>query len=263
MKVTFTCPPMVLGLVLFGLTISVDSYAKIEAVGAWLLDEAKGDKVEDVSGNGISGEIEGGYKYVEGQFGEALEFNGQDTLVLFENEDPDQAFVLHRDKDVSFVFWVRPFSVEHKAIFWTRGDSADADRFNIHSGGGPTFGFDYREVDGNIHNGLYDRVDLFTDVWTHLAITRDGNTYSTYNNGKLVSQGKDRNPALPESTSWMMSGRLGFIFDGQLDEVAFFESVLSKDDITNIMELGLEKTALSVAQSDKLATTWARLKTSR
>ena len=263
MKVTLTLLFMEFGLVLFGLIISMECDAKIEASGAWLLDEAKGDKVEDVSGNGISGEIRGDYKYVQGQFGEALEFNGQNTLVLFENDNPAQAFVLHRDKDVSLVFWVKPFSVEHKAIFWTRGDGIDADRFNIHSGGGPTFGFDYREVDGNIHQGLYQNVALLTNVWTHLAITRDGNTYSTYNNGNLVSRGKDQNPALPQATSWMMSGRPGFIFDGNIDDVAFFESALSRNDITNIMENGLEIAALAVEPSDKLATAWARLKSSR
>ena len=84
---------------------------ELKQLGVWLLDEVKGDKIEVVSGNGISGEIRGDYKYVQGQFGEALEFNGQDTLVLFENEDPAQAFVLHRDKDVSLVFWVKPFLV--------------------------------------------------------------------------------------------------------------------------------------------------------
>ena len=82
---------------------------ELKQLGVWLLDEVKGDKIEVVSGNGISGEIRGDYKYVQGQFGEALEFNGQNTLVLFENDNPAQAFVLHRDKDVSLVFWVKPF----------------------------------------------------------------------------------------------------------------------------------------------------------
>ena len=59
MKVTLTLLFMEFGLVLFGVIISLASDAKIEASGAWLLDQAKGDKVEDVSGNGISGEIRG------------------------------------------------------------------------------------------------------------------------------------------------------------------------------------------------------------
>ena len=83
------------------------------------------------------------------------------------------------------------------------------------------------------------------------------------NNGNLVSRGKVQNSALPQATSWMMSGRPGFIFDGNIDEVAFFESALSRNDITNIMENGLEKVALSVEPSAKLATAWAQIKTSR
>ncbi len=262
MKLTLTLLSMVFGLALFGLILTMESDAKIETAGAWLLDEVKGDNVEDGSDNGTSGEIQGDYKYVKGKFGEALEFNGNDTLVLFENEDPDQAFALHRDKDVSFMFWVQPFDVAHKAIFWTRGDGADKDRYNIYSGPGETFGFDYREVGGDIH-GLIQGIELPIKEWTHLAVTREGNTYNLFHNGKQVSQAKDPNPALPQATSWMMSGRPGFIFSGLMDEVAFFDLVLSNNDITNIMENGLEKVALSVEPSAKLATAWAQIKTSR
>jgi arabinan endo-1,5-alpha-L-arabinosidase len=264
MKVTLTFLSMVFGLVVFGLILTMESDAKIETAGAWLLDEADGDKVEDASGNGIDGEIQGKHEYVEGKFGDAMEFNGEDTLVYFDNEDPDQAFALHRDKDVSFMFWVQPFDVTHDGIFWTRGDpkGADADRYNIYSGPGETFGFDYREVGGGIH-GLIQGIELPNKKWTHIAVTREGNTYNCYTNGKQVGQAKDPSPKLPEMTSWMISGRPGFIFNGLIDELAFFDSVLSNNDITNIMDNGLEKAALSVEPSAKLATAWARIKTSR
>ena len=265
MKVSLTFLSMVFGLVVFGLMLIVESDAKIETAGAWLLDEAKGNKVEDASGNGIDGEIEGDHKYVKGQFGEAMEFDGTTTLVLFENEDPDQAFALHRDKDVSFVFWVQPFDVQHRGVFWTRGNPKgdDADRFNIYSGPGETFGFDYREVGGTIHPLVQGIIELPTKQWTHLAITREGNTYKAYSNGKQAAQAKDPSPKLPEMTSWMISGRPNFIFSGLIDELAFFDHVLSEADITNIMNDGLEKVALSVEPSDKLATAWARIKTTK
>ena len=122
------------------------------AADIWLFDEVNGDKVAEVSGTGIEGEISGYYKYVAGKFGEALEFNGENTTVMFENDDPKQAFILHRAKDVSLAFWAKPSSGDFRTVFWTRGDGAHADRFNIHSGPGPTLGFDYREVNGNIHH---------------------------------------------------------------------------------------------------------------
>ena len=264
MKFSLTILSVVFGLVVFGLMLTMESDAKIESSGAWLLDEEDGGKIKDASGNGIDGEIEGDAKFVEGKFGNAMEFNGNDTLVLFENEDPNHAFALHRDKDVTFMFWVQPHDVQHRGIFWTRGNPKgdDADRFNIYSGPGETFGFDYREVGGNIH-GLIQGIELKTKEWTHLAVTREGNTYNLFHNGKQVSQAKDPNPKLPETASWMISGRPGFIFLGFIDELAFFDAVLSKNDISNIMDNGLEKAALSVEPSAKLATAWATIKTSR
>ncbi len=242
------------------LIVASASYAAdIEAAGIWLFDEVNGDKVAEVSGTGIEGEISGNYKYVAGKFGEALEFNGENTSVLFENDDPTQAYILHRGKDVSLVFWAKPSSGDFRTIFWTRGDGADADRFNIHSGPGPTLGFDYREVNGNIHQGLYENVPLPINEWTHIAISREENTYNTYSNGNLVSQGEDQNPALPQSISWMLS-RPAFIFGGIIDEIGFFESVLNENDVASIMENGLESTTLAVAPSGKISTTWARLK---
>lgn len=265
MKAILTLLSMVFGLVFVGLMLTLESDAKIESSGAWLLDEEDGGKIKDASGNGIDGEIEGDAKFVKGQFGNAMEFNGTDTLVLFENEDPDQAFALHRDKDVSFVFWVQPFDITHDGIFWTRGNpkNEDKDRFNIYSGPGETFGFDYREAGGEIHPLVQGVIELPTKQWTHLAITREGNTYKAYSNGEQAAQAKDPSPKLPEMTSWMISGRPGFIFSGLIDELAFFDHVLSEADISNIMNNGLEDAALAVEPSDKLATAWARIKTSR
>ena len=265
MKVTLTFLSMVFGLVVFGLILTAESDAKVESAGAWLLDEAKGNKVEDVSGNGINGEIQGGYKYVKGQFGDALEFNGQDTLVLFENGDPNQAFILHRDKDVSLIFWLQPFDVDHRSIFWTRGNAADTDRFNFYSGPGETFGFDYREADRAAIHLLSQEIELPPKEWSHLAVVRESENYKVYRNGKVVSQKTDASPKLPEATSWMMSGRPNFNFFGLMDEVAFFEFVLSEADITNIMNNGLVEFAVEVAvkPSDKLTMAWARLKTGR
>ena len=47
--------------------------------------------------------------------------------------------------------------------------------------------------------------------------------------------------------------------DGMLYEVAIFASVLEEDDINDLMEKGLV-TLMPVEPSDKLATTWASIK---
>ena len=44
-------------------------------------DEGKGDPVEDKSGKGNNGAIQGGAKWVEGKSGKALESSGKDSFV--------------------------------------------------------------------------------------------------------------------------------------------------------------------------------------
>jgi hypothetical protein len=60
------------------------SYSKIDEgsiIGMWLFDEGEGDVAEDSSGNGNSGTLMNGPKWVEGKFGEALEFSGAGDYV--------------------------------------------------------------------------------------------------------------------------------------------------------------------------------------
>ena len=45
-------------------------------IGIWLLDEGKGDVIKDSSPNKYDGELTGG-KWVEGKFGQAIEFTEQ------------------------------------------------------------------------------------------------------------------------------------------------------------------------------------------
>ena len=73
-----------LALITISLTFAVQTYAEIDfetARGIWLLDEGKGDKISDVSGNENHGELQGG-KWVKGPDGSALSLNGQNDRVI-------------------------------------------------------------------------------------------------------------------------------------------------------------------------------------
>ena len=57
-----------LAIIAISLTFTTQTYAEIDfetARGIWLLDEGKGDKIEDISGNKNHGELQGG-KWVKG-----------------------------------------------------------------------------------------------------------------------------------------------------------------------------------------------------
>ena len=88
-------------VLLFGFSIG---YAATDPdlVGLWLFDEGKGDVVKDSSGMGNDGKAEGGPKWVDGKFGKALEFDGQDDMVVVPDSDS-----LEFDEDFTLAVWIK------------------------------------------------------------------------------------------------------------------------------------------------------------
>ena len=248
-----------------GLIIARPNYSKIDSetiVGIWLLDEGQGDMAKDDSGKSHDGEFIGlNPQWVKGKFGMAFEFDGQDDSVLFNAEErPEHAFIFHQPTDATFLFWVKRLTLPHVAIFWTRGDNADIGRFNVYAGAGENFGFTYKADDGTPH-GIFSRtVELPLKEWTHLAITREGNSYVAYKDGIIADKTVDPEPDLPTAKRWIASGREGFLFNGILDEIAAFNTSLSEEDINRIMNNGLEESVLAVSLNGKLAKIWGEIK---
>jgi hypothetical protein len=140
-------------------------------------------------------------------------------------------FPLHLSGPATLEFFVKFNHTNHHAIIWSRPDSSDTNRFNIwttHPGTGPSFGFDYRAPDRTIHkiaNPIAFAVEL--GEWTHVAITRNGDTYEWFKNGVSMGSWTDTLPDLPTSLGWQMSGRWGCDYNGLLDEVRISDRALS------------------------------------
>ena len=70
-----------LAAIILVLTGKSDAQLDVEgAVAIWLFDEGRGDKVSDASGNGNDGEFVNNPEWVEGKFGDALDFDGMLTM---------------------------------------------------------------------------------------------------------------------------------------------------------------------------------------
>ena len=70
------------------------------AAGIWLLDEGSGEVAVDSSGNGNDGALIDGPGWVDGVFGEGLEFSGGNSV-----EVPDSASLNFGESSFSVVFW--------------------------------------------------------------------------------------------------------------------------------------------------------------
>ena len=109
---------------------------------------------------------------------------------------------------------------------------------------------------------------IVSGEWIHIAEVRDvsNRQYQMYKNGEVVASGTwnacGAHPCGDSKASdlnlYIGHGYAGK-FRGVLDEVAIIGAVLSEDDIMNVMDNGFEGVS-AVSVTDKLTTTWAKVK---
>lgn len=199
-------------------------------VSYWKSDEGSGITAADSVGTN-TGAMYGGADWATGIVNGALSFNGLNDYVQL-----PQTFIFHQPTDATLSLWMNRAEDGHRAIFWTRGDDSDTDRFNIFSGDlswarpGYGFGLDYRSPGGSLHTLV--ATETPANQWVHIAVTRSGNTYSLYKNGQLAAQKTDTYPDLPTYTGpWFMGRRSGYMYKGLLDEVVLYNRALSPEEI--------------------------------
>ena len=105
--------------------INLDDFA-----GVWLFDEGKGQVVEDLTENGNDGEFDGP-KWIDGQFGKALEFDGSPKYVVIEHND----LFNFEDDDFTVGCWMNSENKDAYVVikrnggagFWAMSSSIDRD----------------------------------------------------------------------------------------------------------------------------------------
>jgi hypothetical protein len=243
----------------FFLMLTGVSDAKIDpqtVAAMWLFDEGSGAVAKDASGNGNDGKING-CTWVDGNFGKALNFNGNDNFVLV-SDSPS----LSMTNNMTLVAWINPSNLTgiSPALirkgsqggaditwFWYLRSGAQLDMFSAAGEAATTF-------------------NPAVGTWYHLATTlNESNVVTNYINGALMvtdftfgsgtpTWSDDDNPL--NIGEWITHD-----FAGIMDEVAIFNVTLPETEIKNIVATGLQSSTISsVFPSGKLATTWASLK---
>jgi hypothetical protein len=236
--------------------------------GIWSLDNVDGNIAKDLSGRGNDGKVSGGPVLVAGKFGQAVKFDGKDDFI-----DCGAAASLNLGK-FTVSFWAMLPATQGWNHMVSKGS---------HVGSG---------TPGSVNWGvmMYDAAatflaEIYTDtawtgvtgpvvplnVWQHIAVTYDGDKMEFFLNGKSVGVTAAGVKIKLDATR---SFRIGGIasagvtpdnfFNGSIDEVGFFNVVLSPTDILSIMNSGLTVAVTpvtsSVASENKSATTWAEIK---
>ncbi|MFC1713483.1 LamG domain-containing protein, partial [Candidatus Poribacteria bacterium] len=240
-------------LIAIGLILPTQSFAEIDpatVAGAWLFDEEEAEVVEDVSGNENNGVVKSIPKWDKGKFGNAIVLDGIDDYV---NCGAQESLSVGLD-DFSIVAWMRaskntPASwagcviarfdanvPRHGYLFGIRGALDATQKDN------PLFLMGLGQASG-AH--LFGTSSITDDQWHHIAATadrdgdaifyRDGVFESRMNIAAFIaedeSNAQDLNIGADFNSRWFLNAII--------DEVAFFKTLLTEDDIKEIMNDGL------------------------
>ncbi len=248
------------------LIIGMQATAQEDALVLYFtFDENAGDTVEDRSGNGNDGEINGA-TWVDGKFGSALQFDRTKKTFVLVADNP----TLNPDMEISYMAW-----------FVSEAYTSANGIISKYTGAGNQRSYNFR-VHHTVQNALSTEVTSngawqpgvsATDVhsatilkegqWHHGAITfKAGDFLRMYVDGELVDESEanateslfDNNTPMRIGTDFNDEDKR--FFHGIIDEVAVFNRALSQAEVQTAMNGDI----LAVNASDMLSTTWGRLK---
>ena len=250
-----------LASIIISLTFTVQTYAEIDfetARGIWLLDEGRGDVINDISGNDNHGELQGG-KWVDGPDGPALSLDGVNDRVIIPDSDS-----LYLEDAWTITAWTFVDKSEngYGHILGKRPAAGTVANYAFRTSSDGTGWEAYFARDG--WRGAWGQGNVKKDTWLYMTAIYDGKDNITiYENAEEIgSVGGMGKPGPQNDTDVNIGGwtnNTSETLNGMLYEVAIFGAVLEVEDISDLMEKGLLP-LLPVEPADKLATTWASIK---
>ena len=253
---------LLIGLaVLFLAGLILDSGYAVDPVGQWFLDEGEGKVIKDSSEKKNDGEIMHETEWIDGKFGKALKFDGQDDCAQIPIDFLPEEYTLSA--------WIYQISAEKSP-----GDDSDYGQTILSSSSisGTNYGFWLLSYKGEqirfysfatvpaVANSLLteDKV-ISLEQWHHIVVTAvKGGESAIYVDGIEKARWNNQGGEVTTTAYYIGDLRLDRLitFNGIIDEVAIYDSVLSPADI---VRLG----SSAVSYSGKLATTWGVIKNHR
>ena len=264
---------MLIGLgLLFGMVCCFTTAdAKIDpetVAGIWLFDEGTGKTAADLSGNGNDGELKEGAKWEDGQFGQAVIFDGKDDYVEIA---PSPLF---NPEEFTVTFWMHPTAVGGNNPAGKGSATLVIANGNPGDGGGANWWFEFWNG-GNFEFKSCQAGCAAANTpvnkpneWYFIAGIYNGTEYELYIDATFKTKGPNKVGA-PEKGLLIGSGLCpaghgcdGGYFKGIIDDVAMFGAILSEADLKTLMDEGVGKVlgVAPVEPTGKLTTTWSNLK---
>ena len=231
-------------------------------------DNVKGQTIVDTSGNGLDAEIIENTKIVKGKYGDAIHItnNGQDCVNI-----PSQEKLKVVD-EITMMAWVYYQETwKGKKVHWIDKGchwfevkwGASYGIGSIDIGNGPEI---WLLLGSRSAHGNTDRQEFIVPHkmkqkrWHHVAGSYDGKTTKIYLDGEVMGEEKREFNFAGDNIApvWIGCARNKYAFvNGSIDEAAVWQRGLSETEIKQAMSGNF----LAVSPTDKIATTWANIKT--
>jgi glucose/arabinose dehydrogenase/chitodextrinase len=199
-------------------------------VGAWAFAEGAGTTTADASGKGNSGTLMGTSWTTQGRYGNALSFNGTNSLVRV----ADSAS-LDLTTAITLSAWIRPTASQSgwRTILQRQVDAYFLNASNsdgpLRPSGGGTFGGNTQYLSGPTANPV--------NAWTDVAFTYDGITQRLYINGTQVASRATTGAIQTGDNPLWIGGNspYGEYFQGVIDDARVYNRALTQAEIQSDM----------------------------
>ena len=258
-------------LILPSLT-NAQKYANDDSLILYMpFNEGEGDTALDRTRLGNHGKLEGGPQWVAGKHGKAIEFDGDDDVVIIETKNSKELQLHESPGTAECWFLMKGEGISNAPrLIAKESITNDCDCDPLRGG----FALKFRRhgkfnIQLSVEKGSLKNRDpnpdanINNDVWYHAAGTWEEGEHRVYLNGKLVFEDKD-NEALPlkdVDNDLRIGGTFAGLrnFHGVIDEVRIWNRVLSINEISDNMKLGFGP-LLGVSPDGMLTTTWGQIK---
>jgi hypothetical protein len=203
-------------------------------VGWWMFDEGSGTVAKDSSGKGNDGTLNGAPKWVGGQLGGALDFDGTDDFVEIPHD-----LRLSITGAITIAAWtnMRTTSSDEMAIVSKGGWAANDLPYELTETRG---GVIYWQFYNDAGRDSCSPNSPSAGEWHHIAATYDGKVFKCYIDGVLAEEWAYAG-AMPQNTASVTIGRRsrgGTFFNGMIDDVRLYDRALTAGQINVVLAGG-------------------------
>jgi hypothetical protein len=244
-----------LAVAVFAVSLAGSTIAGAQLSGGLIFvmtfDEGSGSKVNDLSGNGNHGSVEGTSDWGAGKYDGGFHFDGS-THITVPNAEPLSSL----SHPMSVGCWVNPDELGgwRNIVEMDKEDVAGGWKMGFHDSRAIVW-TTYRVQD------FISTTPVDPGTWTHVAATWDGSEAIVYINGEpdpaIAGGGVIDVSDVPSLDIGYRRTSAASFYAGSMDDLFIYNKALSQQEIQDLMG-GLS--ALSVEPGSKVTTTWGALK---